>query len=170
MITIVQRPLSKIETSLLINDIQGYPDLMYVSEERFLNLPCAYVVEVDNQFAGVCGVYEFGSWVKLGPLVALQKYHGNGIGRNLVEKILIDFSDRNIHISSSNIKVQKLLQSLSFTELKSFLTLPNVVKKFLFRQLMTMLSLRLVTEDIRKTLKYKRGPMRWCVRYNAIQS
>ena len=167
MITIQKRPLTQGEAFLLINDIQEYPDLLYVSEHRFLSLPVAYVAEVDGQFAGVCGVYEFGTWIKLGPLVALKTFHGMGIGRKLIERILIDFPDRNAHISSSNIKVQKVVLSLGFTERESFFSLPNVVKKFLFGQLMDMISIKLIVDSTRKFFQYKRGPMRWYVRYNA---
>ena len=166
MLIILKRPLTRGEALLLIKDIQGYPDLMYVSEKRFLDLPCTYVVEVDDQFAGVCGVYEFGSWIKLGPLVALQKFHGIGIGRALIETVLKDFPRRNIHISSSNEKVQNIVSSLGFKKQRSFFMLPHDVKKFLFGQLIDMLSLKLIAEYMRKSIKHKRGPMRWYVRYN----
>lgn len=167
MLTTLKRSLSKKEASLLTKDIEDFPDLMYVSEARFLHLPSTYVAEVDDQFAGVCGVYEFGSWIKLGPLVALQKFHGMGIGRALIEAVLKDFPGRNIHISSSNEKVQKIVTSLGFLELKSFFILPNIVKKYLLGQLVAMLSLKLIVEDIRKTIKYSRASLRWYVRYNS---
>ena len=169
MLTILKRPLTRGEALLLIKDIQGYPDLMYVSEKRFLDLSCTYVVEVDEQFAGVCGVYEFGSWIKLGPLVALQKFHGIGIGRALIETVLKDSPRRNVHISSSNEKVQKIVSSLGFQAHKSFFMLPNVVKKFLLGQLMTMLSLKLIIEDIRKSIKNRRRPLKWYIKYNSAE-
>ncbi|MBP6994427.1 GNAT family N-acetyltransferase [Candidatus Woesebacteria bacterium] len=170
MIRIIKKPLTRGEAFLLIKDNQRYPDLIYVSEKRFRDLPCSYIAEIDGQFAGLCGVYEFASWIKIGPLVALQKYHGKGLGRTLIETVLKDFPVRNIHISSSNEKVQTVVVSLGFSERKSFFMLPGVVQRFLLGQLMAMLSLKLIAEGIRKSIKYKRRPLKWYVRYNDSES
>ena len=106
-IKITRRPLKENEINLLMKDIELYPDLVYVKESRFRKYNDAYIVEQDKEFVGLCGIYEMKDWVKLGPLVFLKKFHGKGYGKILLNKIVNDYSNTNIFITSSNIAVQK---------------------------------------------------------------
>lgn len=168
MFEIVRRNLSKIEASLLVQEMRNFPDIVYFSESHLSHLPHTFVAEIDGQFAGVCGVYEIGTWIKLGPLVVLQEYHGRGLGRALIQKVLQNYPNKNFLIISSNTKVQRIALTSGFAECRSFFALPNIVKFALARQLVHMLNTRLILEKIRKSIHYKRGPMRWYVRYNAM--
>ena len=166
MFEIVRRNLSKIEASRLVQEMRDFPDIVYFSESHLCHLPHTFVAEFDGQFAGVCGVYEIGTWIKLGPLVVLQEYHGRGLGRALIDVILQHYPSHNYLIISSNKIVQRIALTSGFAECRSFFALPNIVKFALARQLVHMLNTRLILEKIRKSIHYKRGPMRWYVRYN----
>ena len=75
-----------------MQDVRLFPDLVFVSRARWRRLIDPYVLEVDRVFAGVCGVYSFDRWIKLGPLVLLKKYHGCKLGKRLLKTIIDDHS------------------------------------------------------------------------------
>lgn len=101
-------------------------------------------------FAGICGVYEIGGWVKLGHFVLLQKFHGMGYGSLLLTKVVRDFQSKNIFITSSNIVVQKIARKLKFKEVKGYLHLPFSIQLFLISHIYEHISLEMVREFIRK--------------------
>lgn len=166
MHSVVKRQLVSSEASLLVKEMQEFPDIIYFSEEYLCRLPQTYVAGIDGQFAGVCGVFTIGSWIKIGPLVVLRQYQARGLGRALIDVIVQRHPDKNLLIMSSNAKVQKIVKSFHFTECESIFSLPSRVQLALARQLVHMLNFRLISEKIRKSMQYKRTPMRWYVRYN----
>ncbi len=84
-------------------------------------------------------------WVKLGPLVFLKKFHGKGYGKILLNKIVNDYSNKNIFITSSNIAVQKIIGRLGFDEINSYFKLPAPILLFLIKQLYEHIHWKMIT-------------------------
>jgi len=164
MIRIIKRSLKENEINLLMNDIKLYPDLVFVKKSRFRKYDNAYIVEQDKEFVGLCGIYEMKNWVKLGPLVFLKKYHGKGYGKILLNKIVNDYSNKNIFITSSNIAVQKIISRLEFKEVAGYFNLPFQIILFLFKQLYEHIDWKLMTEFIRKQFTMTRNTRKYYIK------
>ncbi|KKP67145.1 MAG: Ribosomal-protein-alanine acetyltransferase [Candidatus Roizmanbacteria bacterium GW2011_GWA2_35_19] len=164
MIKIIRRPLKESEVKSLIKDIRLYPDLVYVKESRFRKYNNAFIVEQNGEFVGLCGIYEMKDWVKLGPLVFLKKFHGKGYGKILLNKIVDDYSDKNIFITSSNIAVQKIISKLTFKEVSSYYNLPFSIILFLIKQLYEHIHLKMITEYFRKKFSMKRNVRKYYIK------
>ena len=163
-IKITRRPLKEDEINLLMEDIKLYPDLVYVKESRFRKYNDAYIVEQDKEFVGLCGIYEMKDWVKLGPLVFLKKFHGKGYGKILLNKIVTDYSNKNIFITSSNIAVQKIISGLKFKEVDGYHKLPGPIILFLFKQLYEHIHWKMITEFFRKKFTMTRNTRKYYVK------
>lgn len=162
-IKITRRPLKENEIKLLMEDMKFYPDIVYVKKSRFRKYNNAYIVEQNKEFVGLCGVYEFQNWVKLGPFVFLKKFHGKGYGKILLNKIVDDYSNRNIFITSSNIAVQKIMSKLGFAEIKGFYKLPVPILMFLLKQLYEHISWKMITEFIRKKITMNKNVRKYYI-------
>lgn len=161
---IVRRPLKEIEIKLLMKDIKLYPDLVFVKKSRFRKYNNAYIVEQDNEFVGLCGIYAMRDWVKLGPLVFLKKFHGKGFGKILLSKIVDDYSNKNIFITSSNIAVQKIISRLGFDEISGYFKLPIPILLFLIKQLYEHIHWKMITEFFRKKLTMTRNVRKYYIK------
>ncbi len=164
-IRIIIRRLSSKEIDSLINEIKLFPHLTYVSRNNFQNAKTIYVLEIDNKLAGICVVYVDRNWVKLGPLVFLNKYQGRGLATNLIFEILKLNSDKNIIVVSSNPKVKNILRKFGFIKAKSFISLEREVKIILLKQLITYSGIRIYLESIRKRIYMKRGSICFYIKY-----
>lgn len=164
IISIIRRNLTESEIKSLINDIRLYPNLAYVSPARFRHLSKPYCVSVDGCFAGICGIYSFDTWIKLGPLVLLHRFHGLGVGRKLLDKIITDHKKTSIYIASSNPAVQHIITSHAFKQIPSYFQLPNKVKLFLLSQLVEHFNLNFLKEGLRKKFFQRRGETKFYVR------
>lgn len=163
-IKILQRPLKDYEINLLIEDIKLYPSLIYVKKSRFEKYKNAYVIEENGQFVGICAIYEMKDWVKLGPLVFLKKFHGKGYGKILLNKIVSDYSNKNIFITSSNIAVQKTIDKLNFKEVDGYHKLPIPIILFLFKQLYEHVHWKMITEFFRKKFTMTRNDRKYYIK------
>ena len=163
-IKIIRRSLNENEINLLMMDIRLYPDLVFVKESRFRKYNDAYIVEQDKEFVGLCGIYEMKDWVKLGPLVFLKKFHGKGYGKILLNKIVNDYSDKNIFITSSNIAVQKIISRLDFKEVAGYFNLPLPILLSLIEQLYEHIHWKMVTEFFRKKFTMTRNARKYYVK------
>lgn len=163
-INIVRRPLTETEINLLMEDIKLYPDLIYVKKSRLQGYTNAFVIEEDDCFVGVCGIYEVDDWVKLGPLVFLRKYHGKGYGKLLLTKIVSEYSNANLFISSTNIAVQKIISRLGFKEIAGYLSLPHKMIYFLIGHLYEHIHWKLISEFIRKLILMKRNSRKFYIK------
>ncbi len=163
-ISITRRNLTVPEINELVSDIRLYPDLTYVSSSRFRHLTEPYCVSIDGFFAGICGIYSFDTWIKLGPLVLLHRFHGLGVGRKLLDKIITDYKNTPIYIASSNPVVQHIITSHDFKQIPSYFNLPNEVKLFLVKQLVEHLNWNFLKESTRKKFIQRRGDIKFYVR------
>ncbi len=163
-IKITRRPLKEIEIKFLLEDIKSYPDLVFIKESRFRKYDNAYIVEQYKEFVGLCDIYEIKDWVKLGPLVFLKKYHGKGYGKILLNKIVDDYSNKNIFITSSNIAVQKIISRLNFQEVAGYFNLPFPILLFLIKQLCEHIHWKMVTEFFRKKFTMIRNVRKYYIK------
>jgi hypothetical protein len=80
MIKVIKRALKEQEINILMSDIRYYPSLIYVKKSRLAKYKAPYVIEDEGEFVGMCAVYEFANWIKLGPLVFLKQSHDLTVG------------------------------------------------------------------------------------------
>ncbi len=163
-ISIRRRSLTESEITRLVQDVRLFPDLAYVSPVRWRRLIDPYVLEVDRVFAGVCGVYNFNQWIKLGPLVVLEKYHGNGLGKLLLKTIIDDHSAVSVFITSTHPAVQHVMESFGFQHVSSFFSLPKEVKRLLIRQITEHMNILFLYEALRKGFFLQKGIRKFYVR------
>ncbi len=163
-VSITRRKLAELEISDLVKNIRLFPNLAYVSPSRWRHFTDPYCILVDGHFAGACAIYSFKNWVKLGPLVILQKHHDKGLGKKLLRNIINDYNKTSIFIASSNPAVQHIVTSYNFQLISSFLSLPRDVQLFLFRQLVEHLNVFFILEGIRKKIFLKRPGVKFFVK------
>lgn len=167
-IKIVRRYLKEKEIDLLIEDIKLYPDLIFVKKSRFKKYNNAYIVEKDGEFVGMCGIYKIKDWIKLGPLVFLKKFHGRGYGKILLNRIVNDYSNKNIFITSTNIAVQRIVSKLNFKEIDGYYKLPPQIILFLFKQLNEHIGWKIVTEFFRKKFSMSRHTRKYYIKNSKL--
>lgn len=163
-ISIKRRSLTGPEVTCLMQDVRLFPDIAYVSLVRWRRLSDPYVLEVDRMFSGVCGVYSFDRWIKLGPLVLLKKYHGYKLGKHLLKTIIDDHPNISIFITSSHPAVQHTIESFGFQQVSSFFSLPKEVKRFLIRQITEHMNISFLYEAIRKRFFLRKEKRKFYVR------
>lgn len=163
-ISIVRRMLTDPEITELVENIRLFPDLAYVSPKRWKHFTDPYCIIVNGHFAGICAIYTFNIWVKLGPLVLLKKYQGNGLGKKLLTNIFEDYHDKSIFIASSNPIVQHIAKTNKFTELSSFFSLPREIQSFLLKHLAEHMNTQFIVEGIRKKFFLQRGGTKFYVK------
>ena len=135
-----------------------------MKESRFRKYNNAYIVEQNKDFVGLCGIYEMKDWVKLGPLVFLKIFHGKGYGKILLNKIVNDYYDKNIFITSSNIAVQKIIGRLGFNEINGYSKLPVPILLFLIKQLYEHIHWKMITEFFRKKFTMVRNTRKYYIK------
>ncbi len=123
-----------------------------------------YCLMVRGKFAGVCGIYSFDGWIKIGPFVLLQKYHGLGLGKHLLKVIFDNHKNTSIFITSSNPVVHQIMSSFDFQELPSVFFIPFKVKMFLILQLTEHINISVAQEGIRK-LFLQKGKRKYYVKH-----
>lgn len=163
-VTIIQRKLSESEITLLIQDGKQFPHVAYVGKARWQKFSKPYIVEVKRKFAGVCATYHFDNWIKLGPLEVLHKHHGRGFGKLLLKRIIEDNKYLHIFIASSNPSVKHIIESFKFQTVGNFLSLPKIVKLFLFRQIFEHLNFNFFYEGIRKKFFFYRKDLKYYIK------
>jgi len=163
-VLITQRKLTDSEITTLIHDGKFFPHVAYVSRSRWQSLSQPYIVEVDGVFAGVCAAYHFDKWIKLGPLEVLKLYHGKGVGKILLQKIVNDNKDLNIFIASSNPSVKHIIESFKFTPISNILSLPKEVKLFLLEKIFEHLSFNFFYEGLRKNFFLLRRDVKYYIK------
>ncbi len=163
-ISIIRRKLTELEITQLMRDNQLFSHIAYVSKARWRRFTNPYIIEVDNKFAGVCAVYTFNNWVKLGPLELLKQYHGKKLGKQLLERIVDDNRQVSIFIASSNPAVQHIIETLEFQQIPNFISLPKKIQLFLLRQITEHLNISFFYEGIRKKFFLKRKDIKYYVK------
>lgn len=162
--SISRRRLTEKEITLLINDARIFPDIAYVSRTRWSRFAQPYIIEDNNVFVGVCAVYYFDKWIKLGPLEILKKFHGKGMGKRLLHRVVNDHNNHSIVLASSNPVVQHIAETLSFKNIPQFLSLPKIVQLFLLRQLIEHLNMSFFYEGIRKKFFLNRKNIKYYIK------
>ncbi len=162
---IKRRKLTNTEVDLLIRDTKFFSSLIYVSKERWLGFENPYIIGEDDNFVGVCMIYELKDWIKIGPLVVLKKYQGKGFGKKLLYRIVEDYKNKNIFITSSNPNVKKILDKLNFTYINNYFSLPLKMKLFLIKQLYEHISFNMLMEFIRKKFTLNKERRSYFVKY-----
>jgi len=163
-ISIIRRKLAESEINKLVVNVRLFPNLAYVSPKHWLYFTDPYCLLINGRFAGVCVIHTLKNWVKLGPLVILQNYHGKGLGKTLLQKVIKDQSSRSLFIASSNPVVQHIITSSNFQQILSFFSLPKEIQLFLVKQLIEYISIPYIFEIIRKKFSLRRGEVKFYIK------
>ncbi len=137
----------------------------YIGKRLWNSLGETYVATVDRQFAGVCTAIPLNGWMKMGPLVIIQKYHGYGYGKILLTHTVQKYYGKNIYIGTSNPKVASIARNLKFTQVHQYLALPAPIKLYLVRYLFERISIPFMLDAWKKNLIKKRAPYLYFLKY-----
>lgn len=162
-ILINKRKLSDKDINLLNKEIKKFPNPVFLTNKHWQELKTAYVAEIDGNIAGICSVNKFKNWYKLGPFVVFERYHGKGIGKKILKKIVDENRYKNLFIGSRNNIVWNIVESLGFKEEPNFFMLPMEIKSYLLRSLLWCLDIDFMKELIRKK-STNQGPFRFYLR------
>ena len=160
---VISRFLKNKEIEALTADIYSFPNLVYVGVNVWKKQK-AYVTEVNRQFAGVLVAYEFGDWVKLGPLVILKKYQKKGLSKILLKNVISKYKNKNITVNTTNPYIEKIALEYGFKKVPNYFFLPMPVKKFLIGHLLNYSGIKNIAEAIRKALFMPRGKRKYFIR------
>lgn len=144
---------------MLVREIRKFPNPL-TSKRMWESLSKVYILYLENELIGVCGIYELRNFIKLGPFVVLQRYHHQGFGRKIFQEIVNDYFESSLFIGSRNPAVAKLAITLGFFEEKNILKMPLDIHLYLITNLIQNLSLGYLKEVIRKN-PTKEGPYRF---------
>lgn len=150
---------------MLMNELPHTPGLVYIDPSIWKSFQNPYVVLVEEQFAGVCQVYELGRWIKIGPIALLKKHQGHGIGKQLVARIIRDYPLKQIFLTTTNSALKKIAIMNKFRRVRSFFLLPIPIALFLIRQFFEYLRIQSISEYLRKTKNKDRGEMCFFILY-----
>lgn len=117
-IQIEVRRLADKEITTLMEEISKVPDITYITKRILQKIDKSYIAtETESkQLAGVCSVMSVSKkWVKVGPLLVVEAYRGQGIGGWLINQVLEQHKHFNIFVGSSNPRVQAMLEKRGFS-------------------------------------------------------
>jgi N-acetylglutamate synthase-like GNAT family acetyltransferase len=154
-IKIEKRKLKVDEIDSLIDEVIKVPQLIAGNRKRWQKFDLFYVASENHSLIGVCAVVKLNYWIKLGPLVVLEKYRNKGFGKRIINEIIRDYTSRNIFIGSPTPAVWRISQNLGFQQVK-FFYLPSEVKKYLINQTIeSIFNLSIIKEFIQKSFLKK---------------
>lgn len=81
---IAKRQLYTDERAQLATATISFPNIGFISKDLWTYFKTVYVATTGKNFIGVCVVIPLHGWIKLGPMVILKKYHGQGYGKELL--------------------------------------------------------------------------------------
>jgi len=168
MIRITRRQLTSSEIKQLISNIKKFTTLTFVSHRCWQSYRCIYVIEYNKKIAGACAIIDLKNWVKLGPIVILDKYQGKGYGKKLLARIVSDHLHKNIYIGSPNYRIWKIVNDLGFKRIYGFYCLPI---KIIFHYIVNIedwINIIFLKEFVRKLFMKKMSPYYLFVKTNII--
>lgn len=161
-ITLEKRRLNEREVDALVEEIRKFPNPL-TGKKSWLALQMVYIVKNNNDLVGVCGVRRLHGWIKMGPFVVFEKYHGKGQGKAILKVIMEDYPQMNLFVGSRNPAVAKIVVSLGFHEIKNIWQVPCTIKLYLLSTICDFFSIHFIKEFIRKK-PASEGPFRFFVR------
>lgn len=162
---IIKRKLSIGEISILIAEIKKTPNISAYNKLEWQNCKNLFVAEDHNgNMLGACLNDDFSKkWTEIAALFVLEKYRGQGIGKELFEVSLKDIINRkrNILAMSNNPFVVKMMQKQGLETFESLNNLPTPYRKHSFTlnwfyEIRWLLNWYRITEIVRK--KFVFGP------------
>lgn len=149
-LTIVKRKLKSKEIDLLNKEVKKFPNPVFLTKNHWKELNFAYIANIGGNLAGICSITKLEKWHKLGPFIVLEKYHGIGIGKMLLKKIVKENENNNLFIGSRNPVIWFIVKKLGFKEELNFWSLSGDVKSYLIKNLLWSLDLEFMKELFRK--------------------
>lgn len=149
-ISLTKRNLTDQEITKLIKEIKKFPNLVAGNKKRWKDLDEVYVATLNKKLVGACGTSTFINWLKIGPFVVLEKYHGKGYGKKIIESVVNDNKDKNLFTVSSNPVVWKIMKNISFQQVNSFWELPPIAIVLLTLNIMRRLTIDTIQEQLSK--------------------
>lgn len=164
MITFVRRPLSDQEIEKIVQTISHTPTLVYVAPSIWKSFYNPYVVMVNQEFAGVCQIYENGNWAKIGPIILLPNFQGHGVGKQLIARIIVDYRHKKLFLTTTNSILKHIVKGFEFKKIRSFFLLPIPIAIFLIVQFFEYLRAESILAYIQKMNNKSRGEMSFFIR------
>ncbi len=164
MITFVRRPLSDQEIEKIARTISHTPTLVYIAPSIWKTFYNLYVVIVDQEFAGVCQIYENGNWAMIGPFILLPNFQDYVIGKQLIARIIADYRHKKLFLTTTNAILKHIVKWFKFKKIRSFFLLPIPIAIFLIVQFFEYLRAESILAYIQKMNNKSRGEMSFFIR------
>ncbi len=164
---IKKRKLADKEIDILISEMRDFPDIGLYTKNQWKSFQHVYIAENNNHFIGVCMVISLNKWFKIGPVIILKSYQGKGYGKQLLQFVVRKLKDNNLYIGSSNIRVGKIMESLKFHSINTFIDLPREIKVYLIKHFFQRISWEFLFDAIPKIFR-KSGKYRYFVKFAII--
>jgi GNAT superfamily N-acetyltransferase len=160
---IVKRNLTEIEISSLTEETKKSIHIGLIKPILWKKFKDIYVFEIDGELAGICAIFFLKKWIKIGPLLVLEKHQGKGVGKALLKKIVAKHPKSNLYIGSSNTKVKKIAICHEFKETE-FIHLPFEIKIYLLSYIYNRFGIDYFIDAIKKKTKCKEKYVFYCLR------
>lgn len=143
------------EMAALADAIAQAEHIVYIRPDYWQKIK-TYVLREQGDFVGACAVVALpNNWVKIGPLVLVQKYHGQGYGKKLLSRVIQMHEGQHLFIHSSHPAVLSIIQPFAFVEVSSVYQLPQEVKVHAFKHIIDNAHLELLRSYLKKRVGKK---------------
>lgn len=156
-IFIIERKLTGEESGLLEQETKKSIDIGLIDKTMWNSFDELFVIGMTDMFIGACAIMYLHGWIKVGPIVILERFQGKGCGAKLLYHIVNRYKNKNIYIGSSNKKVQSIVKKLHFQTEHHFLKLPREIQLYLINYLVRRISWKFVIDALRKRLFIQRN-------------
>ncbi len=162
MVKVFKRKLTRAEAEFLIKKIKLTPNIIGYCLREWLNAENIMIAEDEKgNLAGACLNYDFSKqWNKIAALFVLEEFRGQGLGKSLFHKSLIDAIERgkNVYTISSNPIIIKMMKDSGFLIFDNLLKLPKEYQNYQFvfylHSIKWLLNLYRIKEIFRKKIVY----------------
>lgn len=137
--------------------MRKFPDIGLIEGNKWGIFDKIYVATIDKNFLGICGIVKLKHWVKIGPVVVLKKFQGEGYGSLLLNFIVQKYAENNLYIGSPNSRIKNIVGKLGFIEQPNYWSLPWEIKKYFTQYLLERLSLGYILDSLYKIFFMRRG-------------
>ena len=155
--TIAHRHLTDEERRTLAEVTHAFPHIGFISEAMWKKFGACYVITVDDKFAGVCAMVPLRSWLKLGPLIILEEFQGQGLGKQLIQHIVTQHAEEKLYIGSSNPAVANIVEKFHFYKEPRWFRLPRELQLYQITYFLERLSPTFLLDALRKQTQGKKG-------------
>lgn len=155
MIRIQKDTLTPDEISILVTELKKFPAIALINQNKWQIFKELYIAREYGNLVGLLAVVHLKHWIKLGPLIVLSQYQGNGIGKQLFKHVVQKYHNENLYIGSYNPAVKHLAQTYGFKETSRLGEIPIEIFCYYIGYYFEQFSWEFFLDNIRKRIFHK---------------